>query len=461
MSNDSDPSKENLLDPLNYQPHTSPITSPESTVIISDEDIPKQQPLEAQQVKQQLELSVISIKRSSTSDAKTTDNSVPDTPTSDVLPDRKRTRVNVESPLGSPPLTVAEPPLGARTPIASSLQGTIIPQTTDPIYTVPQTKSIITLTTPAIDSNDFNNDEMDDMLSVTIPEVSAQWMVTSKVSKLGKKSKNKSTKKLEKNAPTTTPYLQIPPPQFRRPSSRGSRSRSRSSTRMRFNPSNQPRASHIPRIENTRLSQESSKSTAYRYNPPPLMSIDPAYIPPFFVQQQIRKQFEESQKQKRERRRAVQPTLTPQATKSTNAITTVNSKPQSKPLPLPTTTADLIPVPTVAVLSDSMASRIRQDELQSPHATIKLYSQSGATIDKLIEYVYSNDGTQFLSDVRQVLLIVGTNDLSDKYPDDMIKSITMMYNNIRYRFPQIQKVFIHKIFPRKKTHQIIPLTLCR
>ncbi|CAF4494226.1 unnamed protein product, partial [Didymodactylos carnosus] len=165
---------------------------------------------------------------------------------------------------------------------------------------------------------------------------------------------------------------------------------------------------------------------------------------------------EESQKQKRERQRAVQPTLTPQATKSTNAVTTVNSKPQSKPLPLPTTTADLIPVPTVAVLSDSMASRIRQNELQSPHATIKLYSQSGATIDKLIEYVYSNDGTHFLSDIRQVLLIVGTNDLSDKYPDDMIKSITMMYNNIRYRFPQIQKVFIHKVFPRKKPTKLFP-----
>ncbi|CAF1485148.1 unnamed protein product, partial [Didymodactylos carnosus] len=265
------------------------------------------------------------------------------------------------------------------------------------------------------------------MLSVTIPEVSAQWMVTSKVIKSGKKSKNKSAKKLEKNVPSTTPYLQIPPPQFRRPPLRRSRSRSHSSTRMRFNPSNQPRASHILRVENTRLSQESSQNTAYRYNPPPLMSIDPAYIPPFFVQQQIRKHLKK--------------------VKNRN----------SKPLPLPTTTtADLIPVPTVAVLSDSMASRIRQDELQSPHATIKLYSQSRATIDKLIEYVYSNDGTQFLSDVRQVLLIVGTNDLSDKYPDDMIKSITMMYNNIPYRFPQIQKVFIHEVFPRKKPTKLFP-----
>ncbi|CAF1016494.1 unnamed protein product, partial [Didymodactylos carnosus] len=301
-----------------------------------------------------------SVERSSTSDAKTIDNSVSDTPTFDVLPDRKRTRVNVESPLGSQPFTVAEPPLGAQTLIATSLQGTIIPQTTEPIYAVPQTKTIINLTTSAIDCNGFNSDAMDDMLSLTIPEVSVQWMVTSKVNKSGKKSKNKSTKKLEKNVPTTTPYLQIPPPQFRRPPSRGSRSRFRSSTRMRFNPSNQPRASHIPRVENTRLSQGSSQNTAYRYNPPPLMSIDPAYISRFFVQQQIRKQFEESQKQKRERQRAVQPTLTPEATKSTNAIITVNSKPQSKPLPLPTTTADLIPVPTVAVLSDGVSNTTRR-----------------------------------------------------------------------------------------------------
>ncbi|CAF1497608.1 unnamed protein product [Didymodactylos carnosus] len=109
---------------------------------------------------------------------------------------------------------------------------------------------------------------------------------------------------------------------------------------MRFNPSNQPRASHIPKVDNTRLSQEPSQNTAYRYNHPPLMSIDLAYIPPFFVQPQIRKQFEESQKQKRERQRAVQPTLTQ----------------RSKPLPLPTTTADLIPVPTVVVLSDPWPS---------------------------------------------------------------------------------------------------------
>ncbi|CAF1064846.1 unnamed protein product [Didymodactylos carnosus] len=120
--------------------------------------------MRATERRQQLELPVISIKRSSTSDAKITDNSVPDTPTSDVLPDRKRTRVNVESPLGAQPFTVAEPPLGARTPIATSLQHTIIPQTTEPIYAVPQTKSIITLTTPAIDSKDLNNDAMDDMV---------------------------------------------------------------------------------------------------------------------------------------------------------------------------------------------------------------------------------------------------------------------------------------------------------
>ncbi|CAF1263031.1 unnamed protein product, partial [Didymodactylos carnosus] len=128
-----------------------------------------------------------------------------------------------------------------------------------------------------------------------------------------------------------------------------------------------------------------------------------------------RKQLEESQKQKRECQRAVQQTLTPRATKSTDAITTVNSKPQSKPLPLPKTTADLMPVPTVAVLSDSTASRIRQDELQSPHATIKLYLQSGATLDKLIEYVHSNDGTQFLSDVRQLHPLSGPIDCYVKH----------------------------------------------
>ncbi|CAF0916187.1 unnamed protein product [Didymodactylos carnosus] len=126
---------------------------------------------------------------------------------------------------------------------------------------------------------------------------------------------------------------------------------------MRFNLSNQSSLSHMPRVENTRLPQELSQNTPYRYNPPLLMSIDPASVPPFFFQQQIRKQCEESQKQKRERQRAVQPIHIPQATKSTNAITIVNSKPQSKPLSLPTTTVDLIPVPTVAVvLSDSTVS---------------------------------------------------------------------------------------------------------
>ncbi|CAF1470720.1 unnamed protein product [Didymodactylos carnosus] len=52
---------------------------------------------------------------------------------------------------------------------------------------------------------------------------------------------------------------------------------------MRFNSSNQPCASHIPSVENTRLSQEASQNTAYRHNHPSLMSIDPAYIPELII----------------------------------------------------------------------------------------------------------------------------------------------------------------------------------
>ncbi|CAF1319292.1 unnamed protein product, partial [Didymodactylos carnosus] len=158
------------------------------------DDIHRQQRLVDQEIMQPPELPTTSIERASASSGKGTDNNVPDTRSYDVLSDCKDKRINAELALGPQVPPVTGSPFGARPPVVITLHDPVRTQDADAMYAVRQSKSTITFTMPDIDDENLNWDEVEDILSNAIPEISAQWMLTSKVSKSVKRSKNRLTK---------------------------------------------------------------------------------------------------------------------------------------------------------------------------------------------------------------------------------------------------------------------------